>query len=346
MLPDSPVPSHSLVDASRALARLGEKLFFDRKLSGDGTISCGSCHQPDKAFSDGRALAEGIGGKRGTRNTPSILDAALSTTQFWDGRRATLEDQAIDPFVNPSEHGLANHAAVLARIREDASYERDFGAAFSMDGSRLSMQHVRKALATYIRSLNVSDSAFDRFEYGGDKSALSDSARRGLELFRGRAQCSSCHTIGKSDAVFSDGCFHVAGVETARIAARLPELTARVVRAPSEQLDGLITTDPDVAALGRFVVTRDPRDIGAFRTPSLRNVARTAPYMHDGGIATLGEAVDQEIYYRSAKQGRPIVLTHAERIDLVNFLEALTSESLNRFNPNREQGSLSRALPP
>lgn len=280
--------SDKSVDASNALIRLGEKLFFDRRLSGDGTISCASCHQPDKAFTDGRVLAEGIGGKRGTRNTPSILDAALSTTQFWDGRRATLEDQVIDPFVNPNEHGLANHASVLSRIREDASYERDFGAAFSIEGGRLSMEHVRKALAAYIRSLNISDSAFDRFEYGADKSALSDSARRGLELFRGRAQCSSCHTIGKTDAVLSDGRFHAAGVETARIAARLPELTARVVRTSGDQLDGLITTDPDVAALGRFVVTRDPRDIGAFRTPSLRNVAQTAPYMHDGGIATLG----------------------------------------------------------
>lgn len=224
------------------------------------------------------------------------------------------------------EHGLPDRAALLGVIRSDARYMRDFEQVFE-DG-RVDERPIAKALASFVRSLAVGDSAFDRHLYGGERDALSDSAARGLDLFRGRAQCTQCHTIGERHASFSDGSFHAVGIGMNRIAPKLAALAARIVGMPKNQVEALIARDADVAALGRFLVTRDPADIGKFRTPSLRNVAGTAPYMHDGSVATLEEAVEHELYYRSRLQKQPLVLRPDEKADLVAFLRSLSSLSV------------------
>jgi len=248
--------------------------------------------------------------------------------KFWDGRRASLEEQVRDPLVNPLEHGLADHAALIAFLGADPDYVRDFEGAFGTVRGQIEMDQVAGALASFVRSLLAGDSPFDRYFYAGDKSALSEPALRGLVLYQGRAQCTGCHSIDARQATFSDGQFHTVGVELGRVAPRLASLATRVARTPKEEINSLIARDADVAALGRFVVTLDPADIGKFRTPTLRNIALTAPYMHDGSVATLGEAVDHELYYRGQALGRPLVLTPAEKSDLLAFLRSLTSTRL------------------
>lgn len=255
------------------------------------------------------------------------MNAVLHETQFWDGRRSSLEEQAAEPFVNPVEHGLPNHAALLARLRTDRSYVEDFQKTFG-SADPISMEHVTQALASFVRSLASGDSAFDRYLYAGERSALSASAERGLELFRGRAQCATCHKIGERSATFTDNQFHSVGVGLEAVAPKLATLASRIARTSRDDVGPLISGDPEVSALGRFVITRDPADIGKFRTPTLRNVALTAPYMHDGSVPTLEEAVDRELYYRGQTLGRPLVLTPAERRDLVSFLQSLTSSAL------------------
>ncbi len=293
------------------LVDLGQRAFSDKGLSADRQVACVTCHDPSKAFSDGRPLAVGLGGRQGTRNAPSLLNAAFAAPFFWDGRRGTLEAQVLDPLTNQNEHGLTGEA--LDQRLESGGY-----------GSRA---HIREALAAYVQSLAAGDSSFDRFEYAGEAGALDDAQRRGLALFQGRAHCAECHTIGADGATFTDGAFHAIQIEVPGLAGRLGEVTSGLVGLAPERLDQLISDDPKVAALGRFVVTLDPKDISRFKTPSLRNVAVTAPYFHDGSAATLAEAVDREIYYRSVEQ--PPVLNPAARADLVAFLGALTSSAVS-----------------
>ncbi len=297
---------------TKARIALGQALFFDKRLSNDGTVSCASCHQPERAFSDGKALAQGSGGRIGTRNTPSVINAVFNTSQFWDGRRPSLETQAPDPFFNAREHGL-DPGALLKKLRGDPDYVKAFRAAFQVTSDALRVEHVGEAIASFERTLIAGNSPFDRYYFKGDKSSLSVSAERGLNLFLGSAQCASCHTIGKTDALFTDNQFHSLGIGLHQIVQRLPALTTRLVQAREQgaNLGQAVLSDEDLAQLGRFAVTLNPIDIGKFRTPSLRNVALTAPYMHDGSVASLEEAVELEIYYRGAQLGRPLILTPA-----------------------------------
>jgi cytochrome c peroxidase len=200
-------------------------------------------------------------------------------------------------------------------------------SAFGLTPNELTIGHVAKAIAAFERTLISNDSAFDRFLYGRDQAALSQAAIRGLELFRGRAECSGCHSIEEREAQLTDHQFHSLGVSFERVASRLADITQRVSAADARALDQMIGADADIAELGRFAVTKDPRDIGKFRTPSLRNVALTAPYMHDGSVSTLAAAIDSEVYYRSLERDRPLILTPRERADVVAFLQALTSDN-------------------
>lgn len=311
----------------RDLVALGQTLFHDARLSRDGSISCSSCHKPDHAFSDARNVSQGIYGQLGTRNTPSLLNVVYNASEFWDGRQPSLEAQALDPLTNPLEHGLKDDTELINRIRADPTYLADFRTAFGTDGALITGDQVAQALASYERTLLAGDSPFDRFQYGHDPVALDPSAQRGLALFRGSAQCSSCHIIGERSALFTDNLFHNVNVGLLRIASRLAALTTRVatLRNAGARIDATILSDPDIAELGRFVVTLDPNDIGKFRTPSLRNVALTAPYMHDGSVPTVEEAVERELYVHSNQLGRPLILTPQEKADLVAFLNALTS---------------------
>ncbi|MBY4678777.1 cytochrome-c peroxidase [Marinobacterium arenosum] len=313
-----------LLDNSQITAKidLGALLFKDKRLSSDGTISCASCHQPDKAFADDLAVAEGIGGQQGVRNTPSLLNAAYMTTQFWDGRRETLEDQAQDPLFNPIEHGLTGPQQALDLVRGDADYRQRFQQVFNVSPAEIRMEHLAQAIAAFERTLLAGDSPFDRYQYGSDQQALTSAEREGLALFTGRAGCSGCHSIGEDSALFTDNRFHRLGVGFKKIESRLAEIARIYVSSadPAEQLSPL-----EISEMGRFVVTGKPADIGKFKTPSLRNVTLTAPYMHDGSVATLEEAVELEIYYRSQERARPLILTPVEKANLVAFLKALTS---------------------
>lgn len=325
-LPPVPVPYANLQTPAKIV--LGKKLFSDKRLSADGSISCASCHQAQKAFADGRPLARGIAGRIGTRNTPGLLNAAYLTSQFWDGRRISLEEQVKDPFVNSLEHGLADHAQVLRIIQADKNYPSDFRCAFGLRPRHLSIDHVAQALAAFVRTLVAGNSPFDRFQYAGQHNALSESAQRGLALFRGRTQCAACHVIGTEHALFTDNGFHRLGVGYPKIESRLAEMVLRVSNRDDRSLDQTILGDKELTELGRFLVTLNPADIGRFKTPSLRNVALTAPYMHDGSVPTLSEAVDREVYYRGLEVGRPLILTPQEKSDLIEFLKSLNSSTL------------------
>jgi cytochrome c peroxidase len=301
-------------------------LFFDKRLSADGTINCAICHDPHKAFSDGLAVAKGIRGQFGTRNAPSLLNVVFTTSQFWDGRRESLEMQATDPLLNPREHGLLDGEAVLRIVRGDGAYTQAFHNTFAVAPDHITLDLVATAIASFERTLIAGDSPFDRYLYAGNALALSAKAVQGLELFRGRARCASCHLIGERYSLLTDNLYHRVGVGMKTIeGARLADATSRVIDASPVQLDHLISDDPDVAALGRFVVTKNPKDIGLFKTPSLRNVSVTAPYMHDGSVKTLTEAIDAEIYYRGIEAGRPLILTPEEKSELIAFLNSLTS---------------------
>jgi cytochrome c peroxidase len=258
-----------------------------------------------------------------------LLNVGYESRLFWDGRVLSLEEQARMPLLNPAEHGLRDGNAVVQVVRGDSTYVADFRHAMPARAQELSLDNIASALAAFERTLVAGDSAFDRYQYGGDKKALSATAVRGLALFRGRGQCVACHQIGESSALFTDQLFHTSpiGLPTA-VSERLGGLTARVAdlrkRGAVSELNALITTDSEIAALGRFTVTLEPKDIGCFKTPSLRNIALTGPYMHDGSVASLPQAIELELYSR-ADQRYPLVLTQDEQRDLLEFMNSLTS---------------------
>ncbi|MEW6353141.1 MAG: cytochrome c peroxidase [Pseudomonadota bacterium] len=337
-LPPVPIPADNPQTPEKIA--LGQALFGDKRLSGDGTVACSNCHLPDKAFSDGRAVAVGIGNAQGTRNAPTIINAAYYTSQFWDGRRPTLESQAQDPFVNPVEHGLKDHNALLDIIRKDATYPVQFKAAFGVEPDKIGLEHVTKAIASFERTLISGDSPFDRYQYGGDKTALSAEAVRGLEVFRGKGKCSTCHTISDTHALFTNNNFHNLGVGFSRIEPRMYEVinAFRQAAANGQSVDEQVLKNADVSELGRVLVTITPQTldskaIGRFKTPTLRNVALTAPYMHDGSLSTLEEVI--ELYNKGNEKNprldplfKPLNLTDQEKADLVAFLKSLTSPNL------------------
>lgn len=319
-----------------AIVALGRQLFGDTRLSSTRAVSCATCHVPAKAFSDGVALAIGVNGERGTRNTPSLWNAVTLPSLFWDGRRKTLEEEALDPLLNPKEHGLADEKSLLAVLRADLAYRSAFRSAFGVSSDDIRPSQVSQALAAFQRTLISNDSALDVHFAAPQRSTLSAAANRGLALFQGRAGCADCHTVADHDRSFTDHRFHGLGISLGNLLPRLAELTQRVVGADARKLDRLITQDSDIAALGRFVLTKDPRDIGKFRTPSLRNVALTAPYMHDGSVATLEDAIDYEIYYRTLERNQPLILTPLEKADLLELLLSLTSSGATAYPDHRD----------
>jgi cytochrome c peroxidase len=323
-LPDVMHPGDATTAARVAL---GKALFFDARLSADGTISCASCHRPADAYTDGNALSLGIGQRVGTRNAPSLVNVAFAGSLTWDGRHSDLEDQVLDPFVNPVEHGLPDTAALIARVRAGQDYSRAFAIAFPESVDRLTAKQIAVSIAAYLRTLVAGDSPVDRYLYGREQTALSPAAIRGLEVFRGAGDCARCHRIGERYALLTDDAFHAPGIGREIAADRFAGAARRAATAIGPK-GALILTDSEVAALGRFVVTGQPGDIGKFRTPSLRNVALTAPYMHDGSVPTLAQAVEREVYYRGLDANRPLALSVGMRQDLVEFLRSLTSPAL------------------
>lgn len=308
---------NATADDDARWAALGGRLFTDPSLSGDGQVSCASCHRAEHAFSDARAVSIGTSGKAGTRNAPSLLDVGELSHFFWDGRESRLEIVALQPLTNPVEMGLASTEELLRRL---ASEPRHADAFAELGG--LSADAVARALTAHLRTLRSGENAYDRFQ-SGDRTALDTDQQAGLALFTGKASCGDCHQLQPGRARFTDDRFHHLGVNDSAIAGRVAGLIQRLDG--KRDLGATVLTEADIAGLGHFVATRKPADLAAFRTPSLRNVARTAPYMHDGSVATLEEAVDQEVYYRGINKGRPLSMTVEERRQLLAFLQALSA---------------------
>ena len=280
--PDNPI--------TKEKAELGAALYFDPRLSIDGSISCASCHNPSLGFSNALPVAVGFKGQKGARNSPTIYNSGYEDVQFWDGRALTLEKQAFGPLENPVEMGPQKLDQVAVRLNAIPGYRQWFQKIF--DGPA-TPDRIGKAIATYERTILSGNAPVDRF-VDGDKSALSLKAQRGFALFKGKGNCTLCH-VGFN---FADGDFHNIGI-------------------------GMSKKKPD---LGRFEVTKNPADKGKFKTPSMREIADTGPYMHDGSVKTLEATV--ELYNRGGeknanldKQIVPLHLTAAESDDLVAFLK-------------------------
>jgi cytochrome c peroxidase len=267
-----------------------------------------------------------------------VANAVYFTHQFWDGRSPSLEDQALHPPVNPVEMGLPNHQPILDIVRTDPGYAAAFKAVFGKSGDQITMAEVTKAIAAFERTQVFANSAFDRYFYGGESTALTDQQRRGLALFRNQGRCVSCHVIEQTQALFTDNRFHNIGVGINRIQNDVPVLAGEFLQAKATlaEVDVKVLTDARTSELGRFAVSEGFDDLGSFKTPTLRNVAVTAPYMHDGSVATLRDAV---VHYNNGgvtNEGdpvndflsggiRPLKLTDDQIEDLVAFMEALTS---------------------
>ncbi|MBS0207168.1 MAG: c-type cytochrome [Planctomycetes bacterium] len=271
---------------------LGKQLYFDGRLSADNKVSCASCHDPAKGYSNGDQFATGVDGKKGGRNSPTVINAAYQSFQFWDGRAKSLEEQALGPIQNPIEMNLTLDA-VVAKLNAIEGYKKQFQQVF---GSDVTADGIAKAIAAFERTLLSGDAPYDKFK-AGDQGALSEAAQRGMKLFFGKANCSACH----SGPNFTDNAFHNIGV-------------------PGNDA-------------GREAISKQLGDKGAFKTPTLREIAKSSPYMHDGSLKTLDEVLahynkggtpndqlDEEIF--------PLKLTAEQLADLATFLkEGLSSAS-------------------
>jgi cytochrome c peroxidase len=308
-LPPIPIPADNPLTAETIA--LGRRLYYDPILSIDSTVSCASCHSPESGFADPKPVSEGVGKKTGTRHSPSVLNAAYSTVQFWDGRAATLEAQAEGPVQNPVE--MANTlATVEQRLNADASYRGAFAKAW---GARpITYEMVEKSIASFERTVISGNSPFDRWKYGHDEHAVSDAAKRGFLVFtaKNKGDCAVCHTIGKKYALFTDNEFHNIGVSVDM---------------------------GQINDVGLFAVTHKEADKGKFRTPCIRNVALFPPYMSDGSLKDLKQVID---FYIGAGNSNPNLdkeihvldfLSGQERSDLLEFLKSLTGEMPANVGP-------------
>lgn len=336
-LPPLALPADLAADRGRV--ELGRKLFFDRRLSANATMSCAMCHVPEEGFtSRASRTALGIEGKSLQRNAPSLLNVAWQPALFHDGREASLTAQVWLPLLHPEEMGNASIDQVLRRIRALPDYARRFESVFN--GAGPSMTTLAAAIAAFEASLVSADSRFDRWRYGGQQAALSDEEQNGFAIFIGKGRCAACHTIGAQHALLADGKYHVTGAGRAITPGR-----SFVV--PLARGVQTVLSDADLAAfgpgppldLGRFDVSLDPADRQAFKTPSLRNVSASAPYMHDGSLATLEEVVD--FYERGGGDvaGKsplllPLGLDGSEKRALIAFLRALDGANLAALSQN------------
>ena len=301
-LPAVPIPPDNPPTAETIA--LGRRLYYDPILSADKTVSCASCHSPQYGFADPRPVSEGVGKKTGTRNSPSVLNSAYFTTQFWDGRAPSLEKQAEGPVQNPVE--MANTLAVVEqRLNADPSYREQFAKAWGPQP--IAYEMVEKSIASFERTVVSGNSPFDRWRYGHDEKAVSAAAKRGFIVFTSakKGNCAACHSVGEKYAMFTDNQFHNVGVG----------------------VDMGQFTD-----VGLYAVTHNEADKGKFKTPCIRNIAITAPYMSDGSLKNLKEVVD---FYIGAGNSNPNLdkqihvldfLSGQERADLEAFLNSLTGE--------------------
>jgi cytochrome c peroxidase len=291
-----------------ARVRLGRWLFYDTRLSADNTVSCATCHRPENAFSEPTAVSTGVRGQKGTRKAPTFINQAITLEPhfFWDGRAGSLEEQALGPIANDIEMG-SSHTAMVETLSRVAGYKPYFLEAFGSE--EITKERVAMAIADYERTRVSGNSPYDRWRAKRDQSAVSAAAKQGHDLFFDKAGCSGCH-LGSN---FTDAGFHNVGI-------------------------GWNPKSRTFADEGRFVVTKEPRDRGAFKTPTLREVTKHPPYMHDGSIATLRDVV--ELYNKGGIPNpwrdpkiKPLQLTDAEVAALVAFLESLEGEGYQDTPP-------------
>jgi cytochrome c peroxidase len=310
---------------------LGEKLFFDGRLSADGTVACSTCHDPARAFTDGKPVSIGIKGRAGQRNAPTVLNTLYNKTQFWDGRAKTLEEQAALPIANPSEMGQPDLDAAVKQIAAINEYQQAFRQIF---GRPPNGPDLVRAIASYERTQVLFDSPFDHF-IAGDKSAISDSAKRGWELFNAKARCNKCHALNETmrdPTFFVDQDFHNIGIGIIRHnVVALACQAEQLINSGNTVAVDHAAIQTEMSALGRFLVTKKEADIASFKTPSLRNVLITAPYFHDGSQATLWDAVDHYNKGDGLKNPyldqdmQPLALSEREIDDVVALMASLTS---------------------
>ncbi len=329
-LPPLPIPAGN--PQTNEKIALGRLLFNDARFSGDGSISCAHCHHSDKAFTDSLKVPEGIRQLKGPRNAPTVINSAFYQTLFLDGRAKSLEDQALGPFINPVEHGLNDYKKIIHIIQTDQDYLPIFQQVFNIQAEEITISHVVKAIASFERTLISGNSLFDQYYFGRDHSKLSESAARGLRIFRRKGNCANCHEISWNNALFMDNKFYNIGVGYKKIKDHVEDVINTLQQ--GNKIESLRLSPEQSSELGRFKVTHIISDIGKFKTPTLRNISLTAPYMHDGSIKTLEEVVD---YYDKGGEPNPYVdaaifplhFTEQEKIDLVEFMKALTSNGAN-----------------
>ncbi len=327
-LPAMPLPERNRPTGAKIA--LGRKLFFDRRLSFNRTLSCAMCHVPEQGFTQVELRRPvGIEGRFVKRNAPTLLNVGYRRTLFHDGRESTLENQVWQPLLRANEMANPSIGFVLDTIRRARDYDGLFESAFP---EGLTMETVGMALASYQRGLVAGDSPFDRFLYDGDMNAIGNDARRGWDLFRSQG-CSSCHTVGEGHAQFSDEGFYDTGIGYANGMGLRPE-PAPVRLAPGVEVVPTVSFDaPRPSDLGRYEATGRSEDRWRYRVPSLRNVALTPPYMHDGSLPTLAAVV---AWYNAGglpHEGqdpriRPLGLNQRQQSSLVAFLESLTSTGI------------------
>jgi len=305
---------------------LGEQLYFDKRLSSSGSVSCALCHDPANAFTNLEPLSIGASGSQGTRNAPTVLNAMFSERLFWDGRAGSLEEQAKQPLTNPAEMGMGSYDLVVARVSAIPEYRIGFRRVFGRAG--ITIETIAKAIAAYERTQLSGNSQFDRF-IAGDEAAITEAQKRGWKLFSGKAKCIECHSYSAASPFFTDFKFHNTGIDNSdftMLASRARQLTPKLSAAE-------LAHKTDFSELGRFLVTRQTADIAAFKTPTLRDVELTRPYMHNGAFKTLLDVVK---FYNEGgeknpyldKKMQPLGLSDVELSDLVEFLRSLTSDDV------------------
>ena len=282
---------------------LGRALYFDVRLSANDTIACATCHSPKLAFTDGQPVSMGIGTQKGGRSAPTVINRVFSKAQFWDGRVPSLEEQAKGPITNPIEMGMPSHAKVVQKLNDIEGYRKWFRKVFGTD---VTLDGIAKAIAAFERTVLSGNSPVDRYNYLGDEKALSADAIRGMKLFKEKANCTQCH----AGFNFTDEEFHNIGI-------------------------GWDGSKPD---LGLYAISKKTEDIGAFKTPTVREIANTGPYMHDGRFATLRQVID---FYDQGGLANPFLdsqikklnLTDQEKVDIIEFLRSLSGEGWQHITP-------------
>lgn len=335
-LPAVPVPDNNPLTADKV--SLGRKLFYDRRLSLNNTFSCAMCHVPEQGFtSNEMATAVGIEGRTVRRNTPTIYNAAYAQRLFHDSRENALEQQVWLPLLAHNEMGNPSIGYVIDKVKSSVGYNELFKKVF---GKGPDMESLGMAIASYERTLNSANSAFDRWYYGKDSQALDAKAQRGFKLFTGKANCSSCHVVTAEHALFTDNSLHNTGIGYAAAMGKTED-SQRVQVAPGVYVDvaaQLIDSVSEIKPndLGRYEITQNPDDRWKYKTPSLRNISLTAPYMHNGSLGTLRQVI--EFYNKGGVVNenldlliKPLNLTSQDMDDLEAFLNALTGDNIREL---------------